>query len=274
MKEMRAFRIVLAAVALLCVGDLAAARRPASDPVLEQAYAALHAARQVDLTHGFVPGIPHWTGYRDETVETLFTREKDGFLAQRYSLMGQWGTHVDAPAHFATGRRTVDQIRPDEMILRLAVIDIHRQAAIDPDYVVTMDDVKAWERRHGKIPAGAFVALRTDWSKRWPDDSAMHNADAKGVFHYPGWSQPVLRYLYETRRITASGHETTDTDPGLATTKDDYSLERYILSTDHYQVELLTNLDQVPEAGALILVSFPKPIGGSGFPARTIAIVP
>jgi len=96
----------------------------------------------------------------------------------------------------------------------------------------------------------------------------------RGVVHYPGWSLPVLKYLYEGRKITASGHETTDTDPGLATSKEDYSLETYILSTNHYQIELLTNLDQVPEAGALVVVSFPKPKGGSGFPARVFAIVP
>jgi kynurenine formamidase len=85
---------------------------------------------------------------------------------------------------------------------------------------------------------------------------------------------PVLKYLYETRRISASGHETTDTDPGLAVTHDDYSLESYVLGTNHFQIELLANLDQVPEAGALIMVSFPKPQDGSGFPARVVALVP
>ena len=83
-----------------------------------------------------------------------------------------------------------------------------------------------------------------------------------------------MKFLYEERKITALGHETTDTDPGLATSKEDYSLESYILSTNHYQIELLTNLDQVPESGALVIVSFPKPRGGSGFPARVFAILP
>src|SRR5439155_25425764 len=78
----------------------------------------------------------------------------------------------------------------------------------------------------------------------------------------------------EESKITTSGHETTDTDPGLATTKDDYSLEAYILGTNHYQIELLTNLDQVPEFGAIVVISFPKPKGGSGFPARVFAILP
>ena len=84
----------------------------------------------------------------------------------------------------------------------------------------------------------------------------------------------MLKLLYEDRKIAASGHETTDTDPGVATTKDDYSLESYVLGTNHYQIEMLANLDQVPEAGALVMVSFPKPEHGSGFPARVVAILP
>jgi len=84
----------------------------------------------------------------------------------------------------------------------------------------------------------------------------------------------VLRYLYETSKITASGHETTDTDPGVAASKDDYSLEEYILKQNHYQIELLCNLDQVPEHGSLVVASFAKPKHGSGFPARVFAILP
>ena len=101
----------------------------------------------------------------------------------------------------------------------------------------------------------------------------MENKDANGVAHYPGWSLAALKYLYEERKIAASGHETMDTDPGTATSKDDYSLETYILSTNRCQIEVLTNLDQVPEAGAIVVVSFPKPKGGSGFPARVVAIL-
>ena len=156
----------------------------------------------------------------------------------------------------------------------LVVIDVHEKVEANPDYTITMDDVRAWEKKGGKIPEGAFVAMRTDWSKRWPDMDAMQNKDADGIAHYPGWSQEVLTYLYEERHITASGHEPTDTDPGIATSQGDYSLEAYILGTDHYQIELLTNLDEVPEAGALVVVTFPKPKDGSGFPARVFAIIP
>jgi kynurenine formamidase len=263
-----------AGIALSLAGAPAATAASAAASSLEQAYGVLHDASFVDLTHEFGPSTPHWKGFAPESVTTLFTIAKDGFHAENFCHPGQWGTHVDPPAHFHDGLKTVDQIDPREFLLRLVVIDVHRQVARDPDYLVSLEDVKRWEARHGRIPAGAFVALRTDWSKRWPDDAAMQNLDAKGVAHYPGWSRAVLQYLYQTRKITASGHETTDTDPGLAVTRDDYSLESYILGTNHYQIELLANLDRVPEAGALVMVSFPKPVNGTGFPARVVALVP
>ena len=160
------------------------------------------------------------------------------------------------------------------MILGLVVLDIHEKAEIDPDYTVTMDDVKAWESKHGPIPEESFVALRTDWSKFWPDDRAMQNEDENGVKHFPGWSHEVLRYLFEKRNVTAVGHETTDTNPGLDCSNGDYSMETYALGTNCYQIELLAHLDQVPEFGAIIVATFPKPKEGSGFPARVFAILP
>lgn len=234
----------------------------------------------VDLTHAFYPGIPHWKGFPNEKRETLFWYESgkgklgSGFFTQSFEHVGQWGTHVDPPAHFIKDSRTVDEIDPKEMIMPLVVFDVHKKVEKNPDYQITMEDVRGWEKEYGSIPEGSFVAMRTDWSKRWPDQDRMQNKDRNGVAHYPGWSMDVLKYLFEQKKVTATGHETTDTDPGIATTKDDYSLEKYVLSTNHYQIELLANLDQVPVAGALVVVSFPKPRGGSGFPARVFAILP
>ena len=265
---------ILAVLILLATVSWAAA------PTLTDIYSVLKTKTYVDLTHSFEPGIPHWPGFPDETRETVYWYDKGvgkighGFFAQVFSHVGQWGTHCDAPAHFVKGKRTLDQIDVKEMLLPLVVIDIHEQAASNPDATVTMDDVKKWEAKNGPIPEGAFVALRSDWSKKWPDAKAMRNDDGKGVAHYPGWSMPVLKYLYEERNITASGHETTDTDPGISTSKGDYSCEAYILAQDHYQIELLTNLDKLPEAGALVIAAFPKPFFGSGFPARVFAILP
>jgi kynurenine formamidase len=266
--------IVRACGLLVLAAAGAAAAAGAQPDSLAQALAVMQSHRFVDLTHSFAPGIPHWKGAPNESVKTLYTVEKDGFRINEYCHIGQWGTHVDPPAHFHNGLHTVDQIAPKDMLMPLVVIDVHGKVEKNADYVLSLDDIRAWEQRHGKIPKGAFVAMRTDWAKRWPDDAKLANKDAAGVFHYPGWSMPVLKLLYEERGITASGHETTDTDPGLSTTKDDYSLESYILSTNHYQIEMLANLDQVPEAGGVVWITFPKAQDGSGFPARVIAVVP
>src|SRR4030095_3585289 len=278
LNKRQAFRIFCVFALLVCTTH----GRPSDTdtPQLWKIQKLLASKRYVDLTHAFSPGIPHWPGFPDETRKTIYWYDKrpnimgTGFFSELYTLVGQWGTHVDPPAHFVKGLRTVDQIDPKEMVLPLVVIDVHNEAAKNSDYTLSLERVKKWETDHGPIPAGAFVAMRTDWSKRWPDAARMENKDANGIAHYPGWSLAPLKYLYEQRKVTASGHETTDTDPGVAASKDDYALETYILSTNHYQIELLTNLDQVPEAGAIAVVSFAKPKSGSGFPARVFAILP
>jgi len=266
--------LLAAALALLPVSA------PAAEPSLAEIYSILKTKEFVDLTHTFDTEIPHWPGFPKEKRETIYWYDKGvgtmgyGFFAQVFSHVGQWGTHCDAPAHFARGKRTLDQIGVKEMLLPLVVFDVHEKAAANPDYVLTLGDVKEWEKKHGPVPEGAFAAMRTDWSKRWPDGTAMRNADASGTAHYPGWGLEALKYLYEERKITASGHEPTDTDPGISTSKGDYTCEAYILGQDRYQIELLANLDKVPESGAIVVVAFPKPFFGSGFPARVFAILP
>ena len=239
---------------------------------------ALRRCRWTDLTHSFDEHIPHSPMFGSASRKVLYDHAPGsgskgyGFLAHEYHLPGQWGTHVDPPAHFPPGKRFLDEIPVTEMILPLVVIDIHDQAAKNPDYCVRMDDVRVWESRHGKVPGASFVALRSDWSKCWPDADRMLNRDASGTMHFPGWSLDVVEYLYRDCGITASGHETIDTDAGMVVSAGKAPLEAYILGLDRWQIELLTNLDQVPEHGALIAVSWPKAFRGSGFPARAFAI--
>jgi kynurenine formamidase len=228
----------------------------------------------VDLTHAFDASIPHFETAIPMQVEEASSYKKNGILINRYHFEGQWGTHVDAPAHFVEGKRFLDQIPVEEMILPLVVIDIHDKVAANPDYILNTNDVLTFEDTFGKIPQGAFVALRTDWSKRWPDDKAMHNKDINGVSHTPGWSLDVLSYLYNECMITASGHETIDPDPGIQAKETNWACERYILNKNHYQIELLNNLDLCPPRGAIVVCSFPKPKNGVGFPARVFAICP
>lgn len=245
-----------------------------------EALESLRRCRWVDLTHAFDPTIPHCQSFEPEQRRTLYDYDPGngekgfGFLAHEYRLVGQWGTHVDPPAHFVKGLRFQDEIPVTEMILPLVVLDVSRQVARDPDYCVSMCDVQEWESCNGQVPRGSFAALRTDWWKRWPDHGAMFNRDAAGVAHFPGWSFEVLSYLYNTRGIAASGHDTTDTDPGVAVSRGEAPLERFVLAQDKWQIELLTNLDQLPPIGAIIIATWPKAKQGSGFPARVFAICP
>lgn len=234
----------------------------------------LKSGRFVDLTHPFDSNIPHFEQSHPMKMEEVRNYQNGGFLVQQFQFEGQWGTHVDAPIHCCEGKKTVDQIPIEEMILPLVVIDIHKKVEENPDYILLVDDVFSWEDEHGRIPTGAFVALRTDWSKRWPDQDAMHNWDSSRISHTPGWSLDALSYLYEDCQITASGHETIDPDPGFRAKDTNWVCERYILGRNHYQIELLTHLDQCPPKGAIIICTFPKPLGASGFPARVIAVCP
>lgn len=240
----------------------------------------LRACRWVDLTHAFGPGIPHYAAFPDEVRTTLFHYDEGvgtvgaGFLAESYAHIGQWGTHVDPPAHFSRGGRFLDELPVTDMIAPLVVFDVAAAAAADPDHAAGPEVLHAYESEHGPLPAGAFVALHTGWGRRWPDGDAMHGRDASGEAHHPGWSVGLLRLLLEERGVMAVGHDTTDTDPGAVVAAGSAPAETYVLAADRWQIELLANLDRVPPAGALIVASWPKPLRGSGFPARAFAIVP
>ena len=159
------------------------------------------------------------------------------------------------------------------MMYPLCVIDITKQVAEDVHYAVTVEDIKAYEAQYGEIPEGAFVALRTDWYKRWPDMNAFSNLDEEGGEHCPGWSMEALRYIYEERKAAANGHETLDTDASMvAVAAEDLACERYVLSIGKLQIEVLRNLDQVPAAGAILVAAWPRLEGATGLPVRVWAI--
>jgi kynurenine formamidase len=228
----------------------------------------------VDLTHAFAPGIPRWPGFPTEERKVIYTYEKDGFIAEIFSHVGQYGTHCDPPGHFHKGLRLIDEIPVKEMILPLVVIDCSQKVSANPDYQLILGDIQAWETRYGRIPQGAFVAMRTDWYKRFSDINAFYNKDDKGQPHYPGWTIEALRFLFDERGVTAIGHEPIDADAAVTQIGEFFSCESYVLKTNRFQIELIANLDKVPEAGALLVCSWPKPKAGSGFPARLFAIVP
>lgn len=236
-------------------------------------YKTLQSKQWVDLTHKINAESPHFPALPALKQEDLFTL-KDGFHVQEFTVVGQYGTHIDAPIHFVEGGRWLDEIEQKDLFLPLYVIDKSQAVAENPNYILTKADILAFEDQYGQIEAGAFVAFRSDWSKRWPDQDAMRNLDDKGVQQSPGWSREALEFLIKERQVKAVGHETFDTDAGIPAAEHGLVNEYYLLEQDIYQVEILNHLDHVPAVGALISVTFPNWDKATGSPVRAIAILP
>ena len=234
----------------------------------------------VDLTHPLGNDSPYWAGIPEGSVELGKVCFDWGnpmldCLIQTFKFPGQFGTHIDFPGHFVKDAPLSDAYGVKSMIYPLCVVDISAKVANDVHYAATADDIKAYEKIHGDIPDGAFVALYSGWAKHWPDMNAISGIADDGSENFPGWSLDALKYIYETRNASANGHETLDTDASTEAAKaGDLACERYLLSKGKLQVEVLTNLDKVAPAGALLIVTWTNIIGATGLPARLIAITP
>jgi kynurenine formamidase len=232
----------------------------------------LAGAKYIDLTHSLTPTSPVWRGFGppkfgpslNPETGAPYTYAADGFEATRYELTtDQFGTQLDPPAHWAPEYPAIDELPATFALRPLVVISIVAQVARDPGYHLQVADVEAWEREHGKIPAGSVVMVRSDWSKAWPDPALS----AQGTF--PGVSLDALKFLHEQRRILFHGHEPLDTD-----TTPTLEGEAWLMHNGYAQAEGVANLDEVAATGCLVTIGFPKFQGGLGGYARFVAICP
>ena len=229
-------------------------------------------AKYIDLTHTISPSIPVWRGFGPSTFGPTVNPEtgkpylysKDGFEATHYDLStDQLGTQLDPPAHWAPEYPSIDELPATYAVRPLIVISIVDQVSKDPGYSLQVSDIEKWESKHGRIPAGSVVMVRSDWSKEWPN----HDLASRKVF--PGVSLAALKFIHEKRHILFHGHETLDTDT-TSTLEGEY----WLMHHGYTQAEGVTNLDKVPETGCLIEIGYPKFKGGTGGYARYIAICP
>ena len=185
------------------------------------------------------------------------------------------GTHFDAPVHWVSGKdlpsNAVDTIIPKDFIAPAVVIDVSAKCAANPDYLLTVADIEAWEKKNGKIPARSWVLLRTDWSKRAGD--AYTNRQADGA-HTPGPSVEAVKFLVEKRDAHGFGVETIGTDAGQAhLLNPQYPAHALFHGAGRYGLQCLTNLDKLPPTGAVIVAPPLKIENGSGSPLRVLALV-
>jgi kynurenine formamidase len=223
--------------------------------------------RHQDLTHVFTAGFPVYTG-DPPSRRTLTTVAANGFYSQEWTFGEHSGTHMDAPGHFIADGRLVPALRPSELFAPAAVIDISRRAASDPDAVVEVDDLRRFERRHGRIPRGALVFMYSGWEERLPDPAAFKNADAGGTYHFPGFGIEALEWLLDRRSIRGIGVDTLSLDPGNSTT---FDVHVRLLGSDRYGLENVANLRRIPPRGAKAVVGVVPWEEGSGGPCRLLA---
>lgn len=239
----------------------------------------LKEAKYIDLTHAFSPTIAVWPGFGQAKFKPAraghdmpgyikegeeFTYDQHGFIATAFELTtDQYGTQLDPPAHWDKLGATISDLPATYAIRPLVVIDVHEKVAEDPGYHATVEDITAWEEEHGRIPEGSVVMVRSDWYKKWSDTERFNKKP------FPGVGLDALKFLHLERNILFHGHEPLDTD-----TTPTLEGEAWLLHNHFAQAEGVMNLDKVPEAGALIVIGFAKPEGGTGGYARYIAVAP
>ncbi|MGH3756892.1 cyclase family protein [Actinophytocola sp.] len=218
-------------------------------------------------TTNVFPGDPAFS------LETIATIPEDGYFLQFVREGEHTGTHWGAPGHFNEGAVLADQMDPGDLFLPAVKIDVRDKASADPDYALTIGDIKAWERRHGRIPNDSMVVLWTGWESRW-GTPAFPNLDENGVIHQPGFSIPAVRWLIDTGRLGRRGGTGIDTfspDVGIDET---YTVSKLVYQRRRISLEILANLAKLPATGAWVLAGGPINRNGSGSTATIFGLIP
>ncbi len=221
-----------------------------------------------DMTHTVHDGFPTYFGTSGISMEQKFNFGEHGFNLFELALNEHTGTHIDAPLHFSADGASVDEIPVESLIAPLCVIDIVARAADDADAQLTPDDVKAWIAAHGEIPANACVALHSGWAAK-ADGEGFRNFDGTAQ-HYPGFHVEAAKMLIEESGATSIASDTLSLDHGISA---DFATHYAWLPSGRFGIENIANLDNVPASGATLIIGAPKHKGGSGGPARIIAMV-
>jgi kynurenine formamidase/alkylation response protein AidB-like acyl-CoA dehydrogenase len=242
------------------------------EPDRQDAYPTVMPARQnhiVHLSHVIDIDIPQWQGDPNVKFTTVAQRETHGYFLRELVIGEHSATHINAPISFDANGVGIDEYVAESLIAPSVVIDISAQAAMNPDYVLTVKDILVWEQQYGKITEGNVVLLHTGWSAKWSDTDAFMLQDDQGI-HFPGFGSDATQFLLENRKIAGIGIDTHGVDGGIDTT---FAVNRLVLEKPRIVLENLTNLDKLPARGFKIAVAPLLLRGGSGSPVGVLAIV-
>jgi kynurenine formamidase len=272
---MKPFRLLLSIA--LVIGAAVAATE--SNAGAQTRTAGVPGGAIVDLSYPFDSSTVYWPTAETFHLEKDFegtTEQGYYYSAYRYSAAEHGGTHIDAPVHFAKGRHTVDEIPLEQLMAPGIVVDVTRQCAQNSDYLITENDFRNWEQRHGKIAAGTIVLLRTGFGKFYPDRKRYLGTNQRGAaavadLHFPGLHPDAARWLTRNRRIKAIGLDTASIDYGQSKL---YESHRTLFAKNIPAFENVANLDKLPPLGFSVIALPMKIQGGSGGPLRIIAVIP
>ena len=238
----------------------------------------LRHARIIDLTYPFDERTIYWPTAPSsfQLTRLSYGKTEAGYFyaANVFCTPEHGGTHLDAPIHFSESGLTVDQIPVRQLIGPGIVIDVSRQAAADPDYRLSVQDVKLWEAKHGTIQEGAIVLLRTGWGKWWSDRKRYLGDDTPGDasrLHFPSYSKDAAEFLVKVRRVAALGVDTASIDYGPSK---DFIVHQIANGANVPALENIANLEALPEIGAWIIALPMKIANGSGAPLRILGVIP
>jgi kynurenine formamidase len=241
----------------------------ASEGLLERALKGQ--AQIIDLTQVLNAKTPAYSGEKNlYRYDKLADFKKEGYASGGLHLPEHFGTHLDAPGHFIEGKESVERIQIKRFIAPAIVIDVRSKVEANVDYQLSAADIQAFEKG-GAIPEGAAVLLLTGWDRRYGETEKYRNADAQGVMHFPGFSEAAIQYLLKNLKIVALGIDTLSIDFGPSKNFQGHKISH---GNGLYHLENLTNLDKLPPRGAVIFVGALPIEGGSGSPARVLAIAP
>jgi len=224
----------------------------------------------VDLTHTMSPDFPTFFGVPGIEMEKKFDLKKDGFNLYWWRLIEHAGTHLDAPIHFSESGATVDKIPAATLVVPLAVIDVAARAAQNPDYLLTREDLAAWEKKHRRLPEHCCVAMQSGWAQYVSNPAKFTGKDGSGVFHFPGFSPEAAEWLMRERSAVGLAVDTLSLDHGPSK---DFKVHRAWLPSGRWGLENVANLDKVPASGATLVVGLAKVKDATGGPARLLALM-
>jgi kynurenine formamidase len=226
-------------------------------------------SRVVDLTHTHSPEFPTFFGTPGVSLKKLKSFKPDGFNLTEWTVLEHSGTHLDAPIHFSENGMGPEAIPVDQLVVPLAVIDVSAKAAGNADYQLSPDDIKSWERKHGRLPKGCCVAMHSGWDKHVASTRFV-GKDASGVFHFPGVHPEATAMMLNERQVVGLAVDTLSLDHGPSK---DFRTHYAWLPAGRWGLENVAGLASLPARGATLVVGAPKIKGATGGPSRVLALV-